>query len=120
MNAGSRDLEDRPFTPFGGPGMVVKCDESKFNHKAKVKPSCPYFPESQKCFLLYFGRMKQIVLKSVHLFKNVKQTAATNIMIKCILLLPSLTFRTLQHTSSEVTVENKFKYDIYKIKKTFN
>ena len=67
-----------------------------------------------------FGKMKQIVLKSVRLFKNVKQTAATNIMIKRILLLPSLTFRTLQHTSSEVTVENKFKYDIYKIKKTFN
>ena len=33
----SRDLEERPFTPFGGPGTVVKCDESKFNHKAKVK-----------------------------------------------------------------------------------
>ena len=33
----SRDLEERPFIPFGGPGAVVKCDESKFNHKAKVK-----------------------------------------------------------------------------------
>ena len=33
----SRDLEERPFIPFGGPGVVVKCDESKFNHKAKVK-----------------------------------------------------------------------------------
>ena len=33
----SRNLEERPFTPFGGPGTVVKCDESKFNHKAKVK-----------------------------------------------------------------------------------
>ena len=33
----SRDLEEWPFTPFGGPGAVVKCDESKFNHKAKVK-----------------------------------------------------------------------------------
>ena len=33
----SRDLEERPFTPFGGPGAVGKCDESKFNHKAKVK-----------------------------------------------------------------------------------
>ena len=39
----SRDLEARPFTPFGGQGMVVKCDESKFNHKPKVKPSWPYF-----------------------------------------------------------------------------
>ena len=33
----SCDLEERPFIPFGGPGAVVKCDESKFNHKAKVK-----------------------------------------------------------------------------------
>ena len=32
----SRDLADRPIMPFGGPGSVVKCDESKFNHKAKV------------------------------------------------------------------------------------
>ena len=38
----SRDLEARPFTPSGGPGMVVKCDESEFNHKPKVKPSCPH------------------------------------------------------------------------------
>ena len=36
----SRDLADRPIIPFGGPGSVVKCDESKFNHKAKV----PFFP----------------------------------------------------------------------------
>ena len=35
----SRDLADRPIIPFGGPGSVVKCDESKFNHKAKV----PFF-----------------------------------------------------------------------------
>lgn len=34
----SRDIQDRPITPFGGPGTVVKCDESKFNHKAKVTP----------------------------------------------------------------------------------
>ena len=40
----SRDLEAGPFTLFGGPGMVVKCDESKFNHKPKLNPSCPYFP----------------------------------------------------------------------------
>ena len=32
----SRDLEDRPFTPFGGTGTLVKCEESKFNHKPKV------------------------------------------------------------------------------------
>ena len=30
------DLEYNPITPFGGPGIVAKCDESKFNHKAKV------------------------------------------------------------------------------------
>ena len=33
----SVDLQIRPFIPFGGPGTVVKCDESKFNHKPKVK-----------------------------------------------------------------------------------
>jgi len=33
----SRDLDRGPFIPFGGPGAVVKCDESKFNHKAKVR-----------------------------------------------------------------------------------
>jgi len=33
----SVDLQTRPKIPFGGPGAVVKCDESKFNHKAKVK-----------------------------------------------------------------------------------
>ena len=27
---------DNPFVPFGG-AAVIKCDESKFNHKAKVK-----------------------------------------------------------------------------------
>ena len=35
-NVCSRDLQLRPFIPFGGPGAVVKCDESKFNHKSKV------------------------------------------------------------------------------------
>ena len=32
------DLQNRPIIPFGGPGVVVKCDGSKFNHKAKVSP----------------------------------------------------------------------------------
>ena len=32
----SRDLEVNPIIPFVGTS-VVKCDESKFNHKAKVK-----------------------------------------------------------------------------------
>ena len=36
----SRDLHDRPVTPFGGPSTVVKCDESKFNHKPKVMHCC--------------------------------------------------------------------------------
>ena len=34
----SRDLQDRPILPFGGPGTVVKCDKSKFNNKPKVTP----------------------------------------------------------------------------------
>ena len=32
----SVDLENRSIVPFGGPGAVIKCDESKFNHKSKV------------------------------------------------------------------------------------
>ena len=32
----SVDGQNRPFTPFDGPGAVVKCDESKFIHKPKV------------------------------------------------------------------------------------
>lgn len=32
----SADIERNPFIPFPGTA-VVKCDESKFNHKAKVK-----------------------------------------------------------------------------------
>ena len=32
----SVDLQNRPFIPFGGPGTVAKCDESKFNHRPKV------------------------------------------------------------------------------------
>ena len=32
----SRGLVERPVIPFGGPGAAVKCDESKFNRKAKV------------------------------------------------------------------------------------
>ena len=31
-----RDLADRPIIPFGSPGSVIKCDESKFNHKPNV------------------------------------------------------------------------------------
>ena len=32
----TRDLDERPIIPFGDPGVVVKCDESKFHHKAKI------------------------------------------------------------------------------------
>lgn len=38
----SRDLADRPVIPFGGPGIVVKCDESKFNDKPRVRHSLFY------------------------------------------------------------------------------
>lgn len=32
----SLDIDRNPFIPFGGTA-VIKCDESKFNHKAKVR-----------------------------------------------------------------------------------
>lgn len=32
-----RDLDERFFVLFGGLGVVVKCDESKFNYKVKVR-----------------------------------------------------------------------------------
>ena len=31
----SQDITNNPFIPFGGPALV-KCDESKLNHVAKV------------------------------------------------------------------------------------
>lgn len=31
-----RNIQDRPFVPFGGRVYVTKCDESQFNHKSKV------------------------------------------------------------------------------------
>lgn len=39
----SVDLEYNPIIPFAGPGIVVKCDESKFNHKAKVSKQSVLF-----------------------------------------------------------------------------
>lgn len=39
----SVDLEYNPIIPFAGPGIVVKCDESKFNHKAKVGKQSVFF-----------------------------------------------------------------------------
>ena len=39
----SVDLQNRPFIPFGGPGTVAKCDESKFNHRPKVSISIHIF-----------------------------------------------------------------------------
>ena len=39
----SVDLEYNPIIPFAGPGIVVKCDESKFNHKAKVSKQSVFF-----------------------------------------------------------------------------
>lgn len=44
------DLEKRSILPFGGPGAVIKCDESKFNHTFKVinlTKTDPYI--SRKC-----------------------------------------------------------------------
>ena len=38
-----RDLEDRPIIPFGGRVYVVKCDESQFKHKSKVRPQTVTF-----------------------------------------------------------------------------
>ena len=40
---GSIDLEYNPIISFAGPGIVVKCDESKFNHKAKVSEQSVFF-----------------------------------------------------------------------------
>ena len=37
QDACSLDIMSRPFILFRGPGTVVKCDKSKFNHKVKVK-----------------------------------------------------------------------------------
>lgn len=39
----SVDLEYNPIIPFAGSGIVVKCDESKFNHKAKVGKQSVFF-----------------------------------------------------------------------------
>ena len=36
QNVCSRDLQARQITPFGGPGAVVKYDESKFYYKLKI------------------------------------------------------------------------------------
>ena len=36
----SWDLQQRPIIPFGAP-FVAKVDESKFNHKAKVRKNKP-------------------------------------------------------------------------------
>lgn len=40
---GSIDLEYNPIISFAGPGIVVKRDESKFNHKAKVSEQSVFF-----------------------------------------------------------------------------
>ena len=39
----SVDIYRRPIIPFGGPAHIIMCDESKFNHKAKVCPIFFYF-----------------------------------------------------------------------------
>ena len=43
----SRDIEDNPFVPFRG-AAVIKCDESKFNHKAKVSSNLKEKKKSAK------------------------------------------------------------------------
>ena len=62
----SRDLADRPIIPFGGPGSVVKCDESKFNHKAKVPFFLSFF------FLVHFWSQSLISLAQKEGKKNLK------------------------------------------------
>ena len=99
----SRDLEARPFTPFGGPGMVVKCDESKFNHKPKVKPSCPYFLSSQKFFLLFFGKLNKS-FENCPVMQKRKTKCCYKHNDKAYFTFDS-TFGMLQHTSSQVAVE---------------
>ena len=38
----SIEIERNPVIPFGGTGCLVKCDERKFNHKAKVSTITGY------------------------------------------------------------------------------
>ena len=60
----SRDLQNRPITPFGGPGTVSKCDESKFNHKPKVTP-CNYTINSNvPCYVANTKKKKCEEMKS--------------------------------------------------------
>ena len=37
-----RELHDRPVIPFGGRVYAVKCDESQFKHKSKVRSSASF------------------------------------------------------------------------------
>ena len=60
----SVDLQNRPFIPFGGPGTVAKCDESKFNHRPKVTPR--YFLTATSG--AYFSKSKKLSRKSVQAF----------------------------------------------------
>ena len=52
----SVDLQNRPFIPFGGSGTVVKCDESKFNHKPKVN-----VVKTRRIYKKYFQVSKHFV-----------------------------------------------------------
>ena len=58
----SVDLQNRPFIPFGGPGTVAKCDESKFNYRPKVNIS-----------ILSHSHVRVLFLHFFYLFKSKKQ-----------------------------------------------